>query len=219
MCPTEHPSVHTSSLANVHCNEWLVWFKICDFCASINTGPSHGLLPVIRVTEILQLWETRTGPFTCPNPFTDDMDLEVGQFRALNLGLVVDELASPPAPPYPHHQGELPSSALTRPPNALKVDSTTFTPPEPSPRCCPIKVQGPTLSSPAHCEQSGQLSLPLSRAQSWLTPALAIKASSTVLPRVCSPEFYTQRGGRTRSPTLIIPAHEPVGRYSGCGRW
>ena len=29
---TVYPSVHTSSLANVHCSESLVWFKISGFC-------------------------------------------------------------------------------------------------------------------------------------------------------------------------------------------
>ena len=62
-----HPFVHTSLLANVHCNESLVWFEASGFCYTINTGSSLGLLSDILllpcVMEILQLWICRTSPF------------------------------------------------------------------------------------------------------------------------------------------------------------
>jgi hypothetical protein len=59
LCPTAYPSVHTSSLANVHCNESLVWFEISGFCDTISVGSLPGLLWVLLllpyVMEILQL--------------------------------------------------------------------------------------------------------------------------------------------------------------------
>ena len=36
--------------------------------------------------EILQLWTYRTGPFMC-SQFIDMVDVGVGQFKALDLGL------------------------------------------------------------------------------------------------------------------------------------
>lgn len=43
-CVTEYPSVHASSLANIHGNESLVWLEISGFCDPINIGSSLGLL-------------------------------------------------------------------------------------------------------------------------------------------------------------------------------
>jgi hypothetical protein len=66
-----YPSIHTHSLANVHCNESLVWFEIFDFCDTINVGSSLGLFrPILMlpcIMEIPQLWFSRTGPFVSPN--------------------------------------------------------------------------------------------------------------------------------------------------------
>jgi hypothetical protein len=63
-------SVHTSSLASIHCSTSLVWSKIAGFCDTISIDSSPGLFPVILVLpcvmEILQLWVTRTGLFTGP---------------------------------------------------------------------------------------------------------------------------------------------------------
>ena len=44
VCYTVNPFAHIDSLANVHCNESLVWFKVSGFCYTINTGFSLGLL-------------------------------------------------------------------------------------------------------------------------------------------------------------------------------
>jgi hypothetical protein len=59
VCPTVSPFVHTSLLANVHCNALLVWFETSGFCYSIYTGSSLGLLSDVLfslcVVEILQL--------------------------------------------------------------------------------------------------------------------------------------------------------------------
>ena len=63
----EHPRVYPS----VHFSESLVWLEISGFCDTINIGSSLGLLPVILllpcVMEVLQLWNSRTGPFMHPN--------------------------------------------------------------------------------------------------------------------------------------------------------
>jgi hypothetical protein len=40
VCPTADPFVHTSLLANIHCNDLLVWYEASGFCYSINTGSS-----------------------------------------------------------------------------------------------------------------------------------------------------------------------------------
>lgn len=83
-CVPQSIPVYTSSLANVHCSKWLVWFRISGFCDTINIASSLGLLPVTLllpcVIEILKLWMDRTGLFT------DGGDFGVGQFRALGLG-------------------------------------------------------------------------------------------------------------------------------------
>jgi hypothetical protein len=71
VCSTVDPFVYTSSLANVHCNESLVWFEVSGFYDTINIESSLGLLLVhlllLCIMEILQIWNNRTGPFTHPN--------------------------------------------------------------------------------------------------------------------------------------------------------
>lgn len=79
----------TALLVNVHFNESMS-FEAPGFCYSNSTGSSLGcladslLLP--RVTEILQLWFCRTGSFFLQQ-FMDRVDAEVGQLKALDLGL------------------------------------------------------------------------------------------------------------------------------------
>jgi len=95
-CPTIYPTVPTSSLANVHCNESLVWFEISGFCDTINIGPSSGLLVILFlpcVMEIPWLWNRRTGPFMNPNHLQiDDIDFEVSQFRPLDVSLGISRM-------------------------------------------------------------------------------------------------------------------------------
>jgi hypothetical protein len=56
VCSTVFPFVHSPLLVDGHCSDALVWFEACDFCYSINTGTSQGLLsdilwlPCIMVT-------------------------------------------------------------------------------------------------------------------------------------------------------------------------
>lgn len=69
VCHKLYPLAQTASLANVCYIESLVWFEASRFCHTSNIGSILGLLSVIlllpRVTEILQLWFCRIGPFTC----------------------------------------------------------------------------------------------------------------------------------------------------------
>ena len=46
-CHAVYPFVQTALLANVHCNELLVWFKASGFWYTINTRPSLKLLSAI----------------------------------------------------------------------------------------------------------------------------------------------------------------------------
>lgn len=58
-----YPYVYMSSLANVHCNESVVWFKISGFCDTINTRSSPlFILVLLCVTEIPQIWNNRIYP-------------------------------------------------------------------------------------------------------------------------------------------------------------
>lgn len=70
-CHTVHPSAHTPSFADVHCNESSFWFEISGFCDTLSIGFSGGLLQVILwlscVMEVLQLWISRTDLYMCPN--------------------------------------------------------------------------------------------------------------------------------------------------------
>lgn len=89
------PSVRTSSLVNVHCNEALVWFEVSGYCDTINTSSSLGLLLVILllpcVMEILQFWLSRTNPFSWPNS-SQMMNFVVGQLKAWVVGSLGDLL-------------------------------------------------------------------------------------------------------------------------------
>ena len=92
VCPTVYPSVHTSSLANVHHyhSELLVGFKISGFCDTINPRSSCGLLLVILLFPCHgdpEALDQQDWPFYMSKPSVDDTDFEVGHLRALDLGL------------------------------------------------------------------------------------------------------------------------------------
>jgi hypothetical protein len=84
----------------------LVSFEVFGFCHTISTGSSQGFFSNILLLpcsmEILQL-----GIFHALQQFIDVADVGVGQLKGLDLGLV----GSSPAPPHPHHQGKLSSTA------------------------------------------------------------------------------------------------------------
>lgn len=88
-------------LANAHRSGSLMWFQASGFCYTINPGSSWDLLLVILLLpcglELLQLWICRAAPLTCSST------LYMGQcWHSPGSGLV-----SSPAPPCPHHWGDL----------------------------------------------------------------------------------------------------------------
>ena len=62
--------------------------------------------------------EQQDWPWHDSQSFTKDVDVGVGQLRALDLSWVVAVLVIVPSLPYLHHQGKFPSIALAKPPNA-----------------------------------------------------------------------------------------------------
>ena len=80
-------------------------------------------------------------PFQAFQALTDDIDFEVGQLRALEPGLGGGWAGQLTGSPVSAPQGELSSTTLARPPNAVvgrvsspdpEAGSTTPTPPGPS---------------------------------------------------------------------------------------
>ena len=65
--------------------------------------------------------EQQDWPLLDSQPFTNDIDVGVGQLRALDLGWVVAVLVIVPSLPYLHHQGKFPSIALAKPPTMLPL--------------------------------------------------------------------------------------------------
>ena len=125
--PTVYLSVHTSSLANVHCSESLVLFEISGVCHAIHTGSSSGLLPVILllpcVMEILQLWNSRTGPVTHLNrswmmqilsPGSTWLFLICTTKVSSPVFLQLDHPKLPAAHLHPHSQSQLHCAAQSR---------------------------------------------------------------------------------------------------------
>ena len=92
-------------------------------------------------------------PFYTSEQLVVDTDFGVGQLRALSLSLVVAELVSLLALPYPHHQGELSSTVPARPVLLLLCQSqlhctasqATGTTPHPHPKCCSLQGTGSAL--------------------------------------------------------------------------
>lgn len=64
VCYTVYPLTQIVLLANVHCNELLVWFKASGFWYTIKTGLSPKLLSdtqlLLQIIETLGLWFFRT---------------------------------------------------------------------------------------------------------------------------------------------------------------
>lgn len=103
-CHSEHPLVHTSFPANLHCKE-------SGLCHTIDTGPSLGIslldnLLLFCVMEILQLWIWRTSPFMCQGGCWDGPTHSSGSGCEWLLGgwacclsLVLHSRVSSPEPP------------------------------------------------------------------------------------------------------------------------
>jgi len=84
-----YPSVHTSSLGNVHCNESLVWSEISGFCDT-NIRSPVGFLPVILLLPCVMepaALDQQNQPFPCILIIRRWYRFRVDQFRALDLGL------------------------------------------------------------------------------------------------------------------------------------
>jgi hypothetical protein len=85
-----YPFAQIALLANIHCNESLVWFKASGFCYTINTGSSLGLLCDILllpcVMEILQLGSVGQAPLCAPTVYWWGRCWS-GQAQTLDLGL------------------------------------------------------------------------------------------------------------------------------------
>ena len=95
-CVPQYISLSTHlRMANVHCNESLVWLEISGFCDHqyrilIKIPPSHSL-PSYPVETLCHgdpaTLELQNRPFHVSQLFADNIDLGVGQFTALDLGL------------------------------------------------------------------------------------------------------------------------------------
>jgi len=80
-------SVHRSLLANVHCNESLVWFEVSSFYQYWIVTGAPLRYPVFALCHggpsalDLQDW-----PFHTLQQIIDGVDIGVGQLKALDLG-------------------------------------------------------------------------------------------------------------------------------------
>jgi hypothetical protein len=90
VCHTVHHFAQRALLANVHCNESLVWFQVYDFCFTINTGYSlrllsdNQLLPCDGGLSALYLQDL---PLHVLQEFIDGVNVKMGKLKALHLGL------------------------------------------------------------------------------------------------------------------------------------
>ena len=75
---------HMSLLANVHCNEPLVWFKASGFCYTTNTCSS---LESFQIFCVVLCHRDPAALDLHTLQFIDGVHIGVGQLRAMNLGL------------------------------------------------------------------------------------------------------------------------------------
>ena len=87
MCSTVYASVHTSLIANIHCNESLVWFEASGFCYTINAGSSQGYPVAVLCRGDPAALNLQDWPYHTLQQFIDGVDVGVGQLKALDLGL------------------------------------------------------------------------------------------------------------------------------------
>lgn len=82
MCHTLYPFIHIFLLANVHCNKSSIWFEASDFCYTINTESSLGLLSDVLLLphfkEFLWFWICRTKYFNQLHEFVGGVDTGEG---------------------------------------------------------------------------------------------------------------------------------------------
>lgn len=111
---TVYPFVHTSYLANVHCNESPVSFETSFATPSIliphqdSSWTSCFSLVSLRncsfVSVVLALFHTLAD--------IEEIDFGVGQLKDIDLGLHDSWIGQLASSPYPHHQRKLVSTAL-----------------------------------------------------------------------------------------------------------
>jgi hypothetical protein len=89
LSPTELPFVHTSLLANVHCNDSLVWYEASGFCYSIDTGPHWDFSWISCCCSVSWRYCSfeSVGPAPSFTPAINEEDIGVGQFKVLDLDL------------------------------------------------------------------------------------------------------------------------------------
>lgn len=190
-CVPVCPSVPPSSLANVHAvSHWSGPFTASGFCGAI-AGSSLGLFLIFLLLVCHAdpaALDQQSEPFCPAHPFADR------RHRALDLGLGGPEVVSMLALLYLHHQDELFSTALARPPNAAvgrmegqlcshahQAGSSAPRPPEAALMHCPVKSRGPVAHVPQPAR--GWPTPPFSHPQAGSPPCLCQQGSFTVLPR------------------------------------
>ena len=103
VCRTVH-FCPTSSLANVHCSESLVWSEVSGFCYTINTGSLPGLLVTLLLPCVMEILALDLPYWTCPITHSG-VDVAVGQLKALDLSLCGGFVVQPVLCLY--HQSQL----------------------------------------------------------------------------------------------------------------
>lgn len=79
------PCVHIPLLANVQCNESLIWFKASGFCYTINTEFLSGLLSVTLCHGDPVALDLQDQPLYTLQWMIDGVAVGVGRLKALDL--------------------------------------------------------------------------------------------------------------------------------------
>jgi hypothetical protein len=116
---------------------WLLWDH--QYCILTLTPPGYSTVALCHGNPVF-LGQPHT-----PQPLADNMDLGVGQLKALDLGLGNSQL---------HHQGKLSSTAVARPPTATIFSGRVSSP--------ALMRSGPThphpcLQNQLHCAAQSRL--------------------------------------------------------------
>lgn len=94
VCPIAYPSVHTFSLANIHCNESLVRFDISGFRDNINIGTSS-LDPGYAVVSL-----RHGAPASLPYPHQKALLFSISPSGPPNANISKKQSGSPVLVPY-----------------------------------------------------------------------------------------------------------------------
>lgn len=210
MCPTVHPSVHTSSLANVCCNESLVCFAISGFYAIINIGSYTWLsyccpvswrswsFEIAQISTFCRWYRFWDGPINLEPWIWVRVAAELVSLTVLHTTRAgsLPLLSGYRSPMPPSHWQKTVTSPVLMPSRPthwhLCLQSQLH---------CVAKSRCGAYSS-KHCSPQGSgPSFLLSYLWDLLTHAFTIRASSTALPRPGAgpalPGATASRGGRT----------------------